>query len=113
MIRKIIYIVYGKSTRAKKHVLIGFGIGFIIGLSLSFLATSRSEDWFNKTIMYLFSFNMAFPALGGAIGYIIAKRIERMEKRQYMRRRYNLCLNCDYNLTGNVTGICPECGEKI
>ncbi len=24
-----------------------------------------------------------------------------------------LCLNCDYDLTGNESGICPECGNKI
>ena len=23
------------------------------------------------------------------------------------------CLHCGYSLTGNVGGICPECGEKI
>lgn len=23
------------------------------------------------------------------------------------------CLTCGYNLTGNVSGLCPECGEKI
>jgi hypothetical protein len=23
------------------------------------------------------------------------------------------CQKCDYNLTGNVTGVCSECGEKI
>lgn len=23
------------------------------------------------------------------------------------------CSNCDYNLSGNVSGICPECGEPI
>ena len=23
------------------------------------------------------------------------------------------CLRCGYNLTGNVSGICPECGEPI
>ena len=23
------------------------------------------------------------------------------------------CPNCDYDLTGNVSGICPECGTKI
>ena len=22
------------------------------------------------------------------------------------------CQRCGYNLTGNVTGICPECGER-
>jgi len=24
-----------------------------------------------------------------------------------------LCVECGYNLTGNVSGICPECGERI
>jgi len=33
--------------------------------------------------------------------------------RRYMRREKGLCLKCGYNLTGNVSGICPECGEKI
>jgi hypothetical protein len=31
--------------------------------------------------------------------------------RRYRRRKKGLCLNCGYNLTGNVSGVCPECGE--
>ena len=23
------------------------------------------------------------------------------------------CQKCGYNLTGNVSGVCPECGEKV
>ncbi len=23
------------------------------------------------------------------------------------------CVECGYNLTGNVSGVCPECGERI
>ena len=29
------------------------------------------------------------------------------------RRKKGLCIKCGYDLTGNVSGICPECGEKI
>ena len=29
------------------------------------------------------------------------------------RRRKGLCLKCGYNLTGNVSGVCPECGTKF
>ncbi len=29
------------------------------------------------------------------------------------RRKRGLCIHCAYNLTGNVSGICPECGIKI
>ena len=27
--------------------------------------------------------------------------------------RHGHCRKCGYNLTGNVSGVCPECGEKI
>ena len=30
--------------------------------------------------------------------------------RRRRRRRKGLCIKCGYNLTGNVTGVCPECG---
>ena len=33
--------------------------------------------------------------------------------RRYRRRKKGLCLTCGYNLTGNVSGICPECGVRI
>jgi hypothetical protein len=36
----------------------------------------------------------------------------RWEKRE-RRRRQGLCTKCGYDLTGNVSGTCPECGGKI
>lgn len=30
--------------------------------------------------------------------------------RRFRRRRRSQCLECSYNLTGNTSGICPECG---
>ncbi|UCD73956.1 MAG: hypothetical protein JSV91_09180 [Phycisphaerales bacterium] len=30
--------------------------------------------------------------------------------RRYLRRRYGLCPNCEYDLRGNPDGGCPECG---
>jgi len=27
--------------------------------------------------------------------------------------RRGLCVKCGYNLTGNVSGVCPECGGKV
>jgi hypothetical protein len=29
------------------------------------------------------------------------------------RKKENLCLTCGYNLTGNLSGTCPECGTQI
>jgi len=33
--------------------------------------------------------------------------------RRCIRRMKGLCIKCGYNLTGNTSGICPECGEKV
>ena len=33
--------------------------------------------------------------------------------RQRRRRRPGLCAKCSYDLTGNVSGVCPECGSKV
>jgi hypothetical protein len=33
--------------------------------------------------------------------------------RRRRRRRLGRCVPCGYNLTGNVTGRCPECGTEI
>jgi len=29
------------------------------------------------------------------------------------RRKLGLCLQCGYNLTGNTSGVCPECAMKV
>jgi hypothetical protein len=31
--------------------------------------------------------------------------------RRVRRRRANVCRGCGYDLTGNVSGVCPECGR--
>lgn len=33
--------------------------------------------------------------------------------RRYLRRRGGYCATCGYDLTGNTSGVCPECGESI
>jgi hypothetical protein len=33
--------------------------------------------------------------------------------RRWRRRRKGLCLKCGYNLTGNTSGRCPECGDAV
>lgn len=33
--------------------------------------------------------------------------------RRWRRRRRNLCIHCGYNLTGNTTGKCSECGATL
>ena len=32
---------------------------------------------------------------------------------RYRRRRKGRCLKCGYDLTGNISGVCPECGTEV
>lgn len=33
--------------------------------------------------------------------------------RSWHRRRWGYCVECRYDLTGNVSGVCPECGTEF
>lgn len=34
-------------------------------------------------------------------------------RRRWRRRRRGHCVSCGYDLTGNTSGVCPECGQAI
>ena len=40
------------------------------------------------------------------------RRAERAVRIADERRRQGLCARCGYDLTGNVSGVCPECGTR-
>lgn len=47
--------------------------------------------------------NAAFPFVAGLAAYRLVHRCIPLGH----------CKKCGYNLTGNVSGVCPECGTKI
>ena len=67
---------------------------------------------------------LAFPAstavpvlLAVSLGTIVTLRyaIERPRasmRRERQWREHGLCPACGYNLTGNTSGVCPECGAQ-
>jgi len=50
-----------------------------------------------------------------ASGEIGMRRFEEWLRRRANARRVRqgVCLACGYNLTGNISGVCPECGTAI
>jgi uncharacterized paraquat-inducible protein A len=34
-------------------------------------------------------------------------------RERHARRTHNRCVFCGYSLTGNTSGICPECGSPV
>ncbi len=54
--------------------------------------------------------NLMLPTLAACGLLVFAGR--RVYLRRRMRHEPNQCRSCGYDLTGNVTGRCPECGES-
>jgi len=50
-----------------------------------------------------------------AIMFIFIRSVLRgyWEEETKLRRITGLCPNCAYNLKGNVSGVCPECGTPV
>jgi hypothetical protein len=49
-------------------------------------------------------------ALFGVVAALFYAFLERPSRLSIARRAAGLCLKCGYDLTGNVSGVCPECG---
>ena len=54
-----------------------------------------------------------FWCLGVLFGIYPMLALIRGPLRHCCRRRKDCCRNCGYNLTGNTSGVCPECGTEI
>jgi hypothetical protein len=45
------------------------------------------------------------------VGVLVAVRVLRWLRRVERSRLMHFCYTCGYDLTGNVSGVCPECGN--
>jgi hypothetical protein len=77
---------------------------------LSFGFAFLSERAASGAARILVEFPWWCPALIFAIAPILAIR---RGYRRFKRDAANCCQNCGYDLTGNVSGVCPECGMKV
>ena len=60
---------------------------------------------------------VAFMMVGVTAYLVIVRLVGLWVVRSLIRRVVlqtgSLCRSCGYNLTGNESGVCPECGEEI
>jgi len=48
-----------------------------------------------------------YTGMGALLGYLVS-----LHKKKFLDDSLH-CKNCGYNLTGNISGTCPECGMGI
>jgi hypothetical protein len=126
------YFRFIRYAKIEGRTLTEFGIvGGTIYLSW---ATQREAwrartGWFTGKSSYAGHFSDLFPSIypyssGGMTGYniqlplwslfvlsLIPTAIVWYDDRR--RSPAGHCMTCGYDLTGNTTGVCPECGTKI
>lgn len=88
-------------------------MGLLIGLLCAMLAAHGEQPFWTRVVFYYCQLELAGVPLGLAIGYIIAKRVETARFRDWDRLVAGKCTTCGYDLRGNVSNICPECGTRI
>ncbi len=57
---------------------------------------------------------LLLPVIVGVVFHFLCARLSGiLPDLKRFQHPYPFCLNCEYNLTGNTTGVCPECGEAV
>lgn len=78
----------------------------VIVTGLGYLAASGRPQ-LREFLFYLGGFSVSVaPLFGVWWAYVYVVRYNRSI-------RYGYCAACDYDLTGNVSGVCPECGATV
>ena len=83
-------------TRLRLPVLFALAVSLTFGIAVAVASGARaSAAWL----------------LGTAALVLLWRAIERPEVLARRRKRLGLCVQCGYDLTSNLSGVCPECGE--
>ncbi|HUU98153.1 MAG TPA: hypothetical protein VM487_20670 [Phycisphaerae bacterium] len=99
-----------KPPKTRHYVLWGVILGTAAGVVEPMVAAIGEADYWATVGIYVAQIGGGGCLLGALIGLALARRAQR---RCEERRAKGLCINCGYDLTGNVSGRCPECGTAV
>ena len=72
-----------------------------------------SAEWHNAGPMYTTTHSLTFPTWLVVVAFSALPAYSAIRRRQISKRDDESCENCGYNLTGNTSGVCPECGTRV
>ena len=83
--------------------------GLVVCLYLAALLAMESHWPFTSSWMGAIRAGLLGGAFGWGMHWVMLQYI-----RPYIRQELrHVCLHCGYDLTGNVSGVCPECGCPV
>jgi hypothetical protein len=87
------------------HGPFGFEYGATAVIRGNRLQAAGTRTW----LMFPFRLFAGVFLLLPGVRYVVIPIVKRLRA----KRRHGLCKRCGYDLTGNVSGVCPECGSRI
>jgi len=73
----------------------------------------RNYDRVKFSFRHVINISFGYPlVVTGILPCAAALRLYR-RRRTLWRRSHELCSTCSYDLTANISGICPECGTAV
>ena len=73
----------------------------------------RFQRWYRGQMHRGVSFRVAAWLACLVLGFYPVIVLWQGPLRRVRRRLFGGCLTCGYNLKGNVSGVCPECGTEV
>jgi hypothetical protein len=101
-------------TRTWRYVLGGALIGGILGLVEALVTAVGARDYWWTVQLHWGQLGFAGWGLGAIGGHWVARAVRRARvNRRNLRLVNRQCLVCGYDLRGNLSGRCPECGAGL
>ena len=102
-----------KTDRARKFVQLTL---FPVTLGFAFAVLFYAWKVYPGVLNGL-PFALVGGLVGGSVGWLVDRANRRRRRRRLRRllhdRGVPICVECAYDLTGNVSGVCPECGAEV
>lgn len=96
-------------NRPRTHVVVSLSVIAATGLFVLWDKLVASVTPSMGLLVLLLSFVLIF----GAVLWFMRRNIRRRLRAQLASKGVPICIPCGYNLTGNLSGVCSECGTKI
>ena len=112
--RRLWSAAYSPVLNSRVYWLIALGtqVGAQVLLGIPISRYARHVGLYGGFVAY--GLPVAYGVLAGFVTlWLVRRRITHYLRRELATRGLPTCLKCGYNLTGNVSGRCPECGTPI
>lgn len=100
-----------RSAMIRRRLWLVFGLVSVVWVTWKLLGVVVPSQWTSQwRWLCAVGMDLCEPIRLGALGIIAWLFMAREDAQDTLLKT---CHSCAYNLTGNVSGVCPECGERV